>query len=196
MVIIGIAQEGQEREATMNGFSSLQSQSTLPLDSGGVGEIFLREYQYQVISDFFESLGNDFTRIILQAVCGSGKTCMAAAIIDWAVAQGWRVLFLAHRRELVHQCSEKLDRLGIEHGIIMAGEGASLMAGVQVASIQTLLARMRRGVLGLPPAELLVFDECHHNMAKTHLDLIKKYEGSILLGLTATPCRLDGRGLG
>ena len=180
----------------MHGSTNLQTQPSLPLDSGVVDEIFLREYQYQVISDFFESLDNDFTRIILQAVCGSGKTIMAAAIIDWAVAQDWPVLFLAHRRELVHQCSNKLDLIGIEHGIIMSGESASLVADVQVASVQTLLARMRRGVLGLPPAKLIIFDECHHNLARTHHDLIKKYEGAIILGLTATPCRADGRGLG
>jgi len=179
----------------MNGLTSLQIQPTLPLDSE-VDEIVLRDYQTQTISKFFESLDKEFTRILLQAACGSGKTVIAAMIIKWAVSKGWRVLFLAHRRELVNQCSDKLNRIGIGHGIIMAGKSASLMADVQVASVQTLLARMRRGVLSLPPAELIVFDECHHNMAKTHRDLINKYEGSILLGLTATPCRTDGRGLG
>ncbi len=159
-------------------------------------EISERDYQKQVLSDFFKSLDSDYLRIILQAVCGSGKTVMAALIIRWAVEQNWRVLFLAHRRELVHQCSDKLARIGIKHGIIMAGESGGLSHDTQVASVQTLLARKRRGTLSLPPAELVIFDECHHNLSRTQHDLIKNYEGSVVLGLTATPCRTDGRGLG
>lgn len=176
----------------MSGFHS--HQPTIPLV--GETEISPRGYQLETIAKFFQALDRGVSRIILQAECGAGKTINAALVIRWAVAQNMRVLFLAHRRELVHQSADKLDRLKIDHGVIMAGKSASLMSGVQVASVQTLLARMRSGVLALPQAELVVFDECHHNMSKTHSELIEQYGDSIVLGLTATPCRSDGRGLG
>jgi superfamily II DNA or RNA helicase len=68
---------------------------------------------------------------------------------------------------------------------------------VQVAAVQTL---HRRAIVGeammLPPADLLVIDECHHCPAMTYQKIVDAYPGAILLGLTATPCRGDGRGLG
>ena len=68
---------------------------------------------------------------------------------------------------------------------------------VQVASIQTLHARaIHTGRMDLPPADLLVIDECHHAPAETYRKIIDAYPDAILLGLTATPCRGDGRGLG
>jgi superfamily II DNA or RNA helicase len=68
---------------------------------------------------------------------------------------------------------------------------------VQVASVQTLTARAIRGsAIELPPADLVIVDEGHHSMAETYRKVIDKYPDAILLGLTATPCRKDGRGLG
>ena len=71
------------------------------------------------------------------------------------------------------------------------------MERVQVAAIQTLHARaIRRERMELPPADLLVVDECHHCPAQTYRKIIEAYPDAMLLGLTATPCRGDGRGLG
>ena len=50
--------------------------------------------------------------------------------------------------------------------------------------------------MDLPPADLLIIDECHHAPAETYQQIIDAYPDAILLGLTATPCRGDGRGLG
>src|ERR1019366_4138471 len=70
-------------------------------------------------------------------------------------------------------------------------------AVLQVASISTLHARAIRGTrLALPAADLLVVDECHHATARTWRAIIDAYPAAVLLGLTATPCRGDGRGLG
>jgi superfamily II DNA or RNA helicase len=160
-----------------------------------ITEIRLRDYQMDVISKV-ESALEKIQRVLLQAPCGSGKTVMAAELIHRAVDRGERVLFLAHRRELVFQCSDKLKRFDIDHGIIMAGKQPSFLPDVQVASIQTLTARIKRGTVTPPPADLLVFDECHHSVAKTHLALVDYYEYANVIGLTATPVRGDGRGLG
>jgi DNA repair protein RadD len=49
---------------------------------------------------------------------------------------------------------------------------------------------------GATTVDLLVIDECHHCPATTYRKIIDSYPDAILIGLTATPCRGDGRGLG
>ena len=85
----------------------------------------------------------------------------------------------------------------VSHEIIQAGFHGRPLELVQVASIQTLWARaIHRGTMDLPPVDLLVVDECHHTPAGTYRKIIDAYPNATLLGLTATPCRGDGRGLG
>ena len=122
---------------------------------------------------------------------------IAAEFIRQAVARGQRVLFLAHRRELIHQAHHKIYDLGIDAGIILAGHPSRLGEQVQIASIQTLWARaVRTRKIELPSADLVVIDEAHYCRAKTYRKLIEAYPKAIILGMTATPCRGDGRGLG
>jgi DNA repair protein RadD len=155
-------------------------------------------FPFQVdISARFECLvAQGERKILLVAPTGSGKTVIAAAI----VAAGTRdVLVVAHRREIVRQTSDKLIKRGVEHGIIQAGDDDKLRswAATQVASIQTLHARaIRSNSMTMPPADLLIIDEAHHACAMTYSKVIATYPNAILLGLTATPCRGDGRGLG
>ena len=144
-----------------------------------------------------EQVASGKRRLILQANTGAGKTCIACMMIDSAVAKGKTVLFLAHSRELVHQCASKLRSIGIRCGVIMAGEPMELHHAVQVASKDTLHARsVRRNRLELPPADLLYLDEAHRSTAKTWRGLVSKYPKAIVIGLTATPARGDGSGLG
>ena len=125
---------------------------------------------------------------------GGGKTVVASALINRAVERGQRVLVLTHRREILMQTSRKL---GIDHGLIQAGLTADLEHPVQIASIQTLLARcMRTDKLSLPAANLIVIDEAHHIRARTWNAILDQYPNAKRVGLTATPCRADGRGLG
>ena len=180
----------------LNYTSNHTRQNPLPLDKP-LPEIRLRDYQIETIAKVESALARDgILRVILQAPCGSGKTVMAAELIRRAVDRCERVLFLAHRRELVFQCADKLNRFGFDHAILMAGVKPSFIPDVQVASVQTLIARLKRGVVELPLAELIIFDECHHNVSKTHLELMEKYPDARVIGLTATPIRGDGKGLG
>ena len=104
---------------------------------------------------------------------------------------------LTHRREIIKQTTDKLHMNGIYPGIIMAGVQPRPLELVQVASIQTLWIRSQHSSkMELPRAELLVIDECHHAPAMTFRKIIDRYPEAVLLGLTATPCRGDGRGLG
>ena len=157
----------------------------------------LRNYQEQAIADLSQSLGKGNKRVILQAATGSGKTVMASSIVRRAVNKGNTVLFLAHRRELISQCSNKLSLFGINHGIIMAGQTNEAWHNVQVASVDTLRARaISSKRMRLPKADIVIIDECHRTLSNTYRKLIDEYEGNVVLGLTATPCRGDGLGLG
>jgi DNA repair protein RadD len=157
----------------------------------------LRPYQYDIINEFDACVASAIRSIIIVAPTGSGKTVIGSEIVRRAIADGKRVLFLAHRREIVKQTAAKLEANGIEHGLIMAGEATSPLDPVQVTAIQTLHARaVRRNKIALPPADLLIADECHYAPARTWMKIVEAYPNAILLGLTATPCRGDGRGLG
>jgi superfamily II DNA or RNA helicase len=81
----------------------------------------LRPYQTDVISRIWAAIDAAKRRILLVAPTGSGKTVIAGAIGADAVARGLRVLFLAHRRELIGQASRKLHAAGVDHGIILPG---------------------------------------------------------------------------
>lgn len=155
----------------------------------------LRPYQLGVIAEH-EAIP-DGEKVLIVAPTGSGKTVIAAEIIRRAVERGKRVLVLAHRREIINQTAQKLLDAGVHHGVILAGHGAHIHRPVQIASIATLWARgFRTETIQLPPADLLVIDECHHARARTYQKIIEAYPDAGLLGLTATPCRGDGRGLG
>jgi DNA repair protein RadD len=157
----------------------------------------LRPYQRWVIERLYARIAKGLRRILLVAPTGSGKTVIAAAVIAEAVAQSRRVVFLAHRRELITQASAKLYAAGVDHGIILAGFPPRLREPVQVASIATLHARaIRTDTIELPAADLVVVDEAHHATAATYRRLLEAYPAATIIGITATPCRGDGRGLG
>jgi DNA repair protein RadD len=157
----------------------------------------LRNYQVDVIAELRRVIETGKRRVILTAPTGAGKTTIAAKMTQAEVADGKRVLVLAHRREIIRQTSLKLSGYGVEHGIIQAGLVADPGQSVQVASIQTLWSRgMRRNTMAMPAANLLIIDEAHHCPSETYRKIIAEYPNAVLLGLTATPCRGDGRGLG
>jgi superfamily II DNA or RNA helicase len=123
---------------------------------------------------------------------GGGKTIVFAAITAGAVERGRRVLILVHRRELIRQASAKLTWAGVEHGVIAAGFEPSDHP-VQVASVQTLARRLK---LQTWQPDLIVVDEAHHAVAGTWSQILDHWPHALRLGVTATPVRRDGRGLG
>jgi DNA repair protein RadD len=157
----------------------------------------LRPYQTDVVARFHQAVADGKRRIIIIAPTGSGKTIVANDIIRDARAKLRKVVMLAHRREIVGQTSKKLHGSEIFHGIVQAGVEPRPLEPVQVGSIQTLYVRaIRTGKLELPSADLLIIDEAHHCPARTYQAIIDAYPDAVLLGLTGTPCRSDGRGLG
>ena len=155
--------------------------------------IELRPYQHLAIENLrvaIRSCTAGHKRILLQAATGSGKTIVACEMIRLALGKDKRALFIAHRKEIILQSSQKLDAFGIDHGIIMASHSRKNNHAVQVASIQTLTRREN------PEADLIIIDECHLSCSASYKQLIDAYPNAVVIGLTATPVRLDGRGLG
>ena len=154
----------------------------------------LRQYQLDFVASVLAAIEQAQHPLVV-APTGSGKTVIAAEIIR-ALGENKFVLVIAHRRELIRQTKKKLAEFGIKAGVILAGEPLDLTRRVQIASIQTISARYIRGGKELPPADVIFIDEAHHARARTYKKLIEMYPDARVAGLTATPCRKDGRGLG
>lgn len=153
--------------------------------------ITLRPYQEEAIEQTRALIRAGKRNILINAPTGAGKTLLGARILRGAYDKGSPTLFLAHRRELIEQSAAKIQDAGIsEYGIIMAGaKRDNRDALVQVASIQTLIRRE------LPPAKIVIIDEAHRAAAKTYRDIVANFPSAVILGLSATPERQDGKGL-
>jgi hypothetical protein len=146
----------------------------------------LRPYQERAI----ELLRERHTdRPLLCLPTGAGKTSVAAELIRACTARGRRAIFLVHRRELVKQALDRLAQFGLDPGCIAAGFKPAPHKLAQVSSIQTLDKRAHW------PASLVIVDECAHAASVSWTRVLSRYHGSTIVGLTATPMRLDGRAL-
>lgn len=153
----------------------------------------LRPYQESAVVGVYNEWQSGKRSVCLVAPTGAGKTRLGEEFVWRARQAGERVLWIAHRRELLRQAADRLRlRFGaLDVGMIAASEDSSPHARIQVATVQTLLAREQR-----PPATLIVFDEAHHYVADDWRELAASYSSARALGLTATPERQDGRPLG
>ena len=132
--------------------------------------------------------------VLMQSPTGSGKTVMATFIVMSAMSKGSTVWFVVPRRELLRQTSETFDEARIRHGIISAGFTPNPFAQVQIATSQTLIRRMRDG---MEAPKIVIVDECHFGGATTARVVDEcKARGAWVLGLSATPLRMDGKGMG
>jgi DNA repair protein RadD len=152
----------------------------------------LRDYQERCIAELRHSYATGHHAPILVLPTGCGKTKIFVEIAGSAARKGRRVLIVVHRRELLNQAVAKLADAGVSCGIIAAGVKPDPAHLVQVASIQTIVRRLDT----LPAFDLIVFDECHHAVAGQWRKLMNAQPKAKLLGVTATPARLDGKGLG
>lgn len=158
--------------------------------------MILRDYQQRLIDRIRAAEAAGHRRILAVLPTGGGKTACFSYLIREAVEDRQRTLLLAPRRELVHQAASTLHRFGVLSGVIMAGEPRNVMLPSQVASVDTIRARFSRrgGVAALPHADLVVVDEAHVFDTKARQEILDRY--GRILGVTATPARGDGRGLG
>jgi len=161
--------------------------------------IDLRDYQRASFDDVHAAFSEGSRSPLLVLPTGSGKTTVAAALIQHETAARGRALFLAPRRELVRQAADRLRAAGIEAGTVLAGADHLQVpdAPAQVASIDTLIARARHGRSPeLPDFSLVLVDEAHLIVTERRIQLLDRWQNARRVGLTATPVRRDGRALG
>lgn len=153
----------------------------------------LRDYQAHLVDEAREHIRAGCNAVLIQSPTASGKTVLVAHMLRNAASRGYRSWFNVHRRELVKQSVETLTNAAeLDVGIVAAGFPGDRKQAVQVCSIQTL--RGRRSML--PDPSLIIWDECHHLAAGTWSEIFQAYPNAAHIGLTATPERLDGVGLG
>lgn len=151
----------------------------------------LRDYQVGLIEQLREGYKAGHMRQLAVSPTGSGKTVLFSFICRSSVQRGQRAIVLAHRAEILTQIEATLDKVGVRHGAIQAGKPMT-SAPVLVASVQTLARRLDK----VTAPDLIIVDEAHHGVAGQYVDIMAAYSKSRVLGVTATPERLDGRGLG
>lgn len=154
--------------------------------------IVLRDYQESAVAEIRERYRDRRHRSVLFVMAtGAGKTVAFSYIVAASQKLGKRCLVLVHRRELVEQASRTFDGFGIEHGLIMSGRSGNRIA-VQIAMVGTVVRRLDK----IAPPDFIVVDEAHHALAATYRKIIDAFPTAKVLGVTATPQRTDGAGLG
>ena len=148
------------------------------------------EYQVPAINALREAL-KKFRRVLLQLPTGGGKTAIASFLAQEIAARGKVVYFNCHRVELVEQTSRTWRKYGIAHGFIAANRPAG-SANAFICSIDTLKNRL----MSTPEPDIAIWDEAHHLGAEGWEAIMDAWPNARHIGLSASPWRLDGSGLG
>ena len=175
----------------------------------------LRDYQINICSRVCEAFGQHRS-VMVQMPTGTGKTVVLAELVKRLLMkdEGLRILIVAHRRELIEQIKATVKRMGLnadnQSSLInnqnINSDQSSLINDqkinsnqsslinnqtITVESIQTISRRI--ATTEFSPS-LVVIDEAHHALAKTYKMMWDAWPNAKFLGLTATPCRLNGKG--
>ena len=151
-------------------------------------EIKLFDYQ-EDMKERIEKALRLHRSVMAQMPTGTGKTYLLTAVIDSFVSNNpkEKVWIVAHRRELVSQIDETVRKF---HSY-SASNTSSLLSSVKAVSIQWLSKHYDE--IEEEPG-MIVIDEAHHALAKTYKEMWERFPKAKILGLTATPCRLNGKG--
>ena len=151
-------------------------------------EIKLFDYQ-EDMKERIEKALRLHRSVMAQMPTGTGKTYLLTAVIDSFVSNNPKenVWIVAHRRELVSQIDETVRKFHF----YSASNTSSLLSSVKAMSIQWLMRHYDE--IEEEPG-MIVIDEAHHALAKTYKEMWKRFPKAKFLGLTATPCRLNGKG--
>jgi DNA repair protein RadD len=151
----------------------------------------LRDYQNTAVERVRSSYSGGSRRVLMVMPTGAGKTVTFAYVIASAAKRERDILILAHRAELLDQISAALNLAGVAYGVIAPGY-PDCDAPVQIASVATLARRLDRW---RDRFDFIVVDEAHHSVSPTWANVLASQPAAHILGVTATPERLDGRGL-
>lgn len=139
----------------------------------------LRPYQLNVIHRTRESFAEGYNRPLVVLPCGAGKTVCFAYMATNHVQKNTNntVWFMVHRKELIDQTLQTFSKMNLD------------MTNIQVGMVQSY-----KKMKGNPT--MIIFDEAHHSTANTWKRIIEEHQGVPLIGLTATPARMNGEPLG
>lgn len=158
--------------------------------------ITLRPYQEDAENRLISCYKQGAKAALLVLPTGGGKTVVFTDIIAKSVAKGNRVLVLTHREELLKQASRSLAAFNVPHGLIASGYTPAYYAPAQIASVQTLVNRIDHYKQTCSEPTFIIIDEAHHAVAGSWDTVLAAFPNAKVLGVTATPERLDGKGLG
>ncbi|MBQ2397295.1 MAG: translation initiation factor IF-2 N-terminal domain-containing protein [Bacteroidales bacterium] len=146
----------------------------------------------------FKEWQNGNKSVMMQMPTGTGKTMLFASIIKDLWDNSYdkrnmkRFLVLVHRKELVEQVQKTLyDKYGLAHGTIQSGKRDNEMYHIQVAMVQTLAREKRLNKWKDNEFDFIICDEAHHILADSYQKIRKAFPEAYLLGVTATPYRLN-----
>jgi superfamily II DNA or RNA helicase len=157
--------------------------------------LVLRDYQAQGLIKAKDEYRLGARRVVYVAPTGSGKGVLIAHVACSAARSAKRTLIVAPSIEIVRQSAAAIDRCGVRFGIIAAGVSCDESAPIQIATVATL-AQPRRIEHWRDHFDWIIADEAHHIVARTWSAIVCSQSRARVLGFTATPERLDGRGLG
>jgi superfamily II DNA or RNA helicase len=140
----------------------------------------LRPYQLQLVHDVAKAWRDGYMRPCIVAPCGAGKSIVVADMARRAAENHKQVLYLVHRQELCEQIADTFQTAGVN------------MDYVQIGMVQTITRRLRK----IPKPNLIITDENHHCLANSYRRIYDCFPDVRCVGVTATPVRLNGSGLG
>jgi len=152
----------------------------------------LRAYQKEIIHETRQYMKQGIKSILITSPTGSGKTILTASMLKTCASKNMSAWFIVHRVELIRQSIQAFHDVGVRHGIIASGFQEAKRLPIQIASMQTLARRLDR----YRKPQLIIYDECHHLPSGTWSKVFDHFPDAFHIGLTATPERLDGAGLG
>lgn len=160
-------------------------------------DVSLRDYQLENKCKVYDEWQHS-NSVMLQQPTGTGKTRLFASIVkDICVCSSElgssnKILIMAHRTELVNQIAQEIGRYGLDFGIIQADTEENKECQIQVASIQTLQRRIKNWKA--MAFRFIIVDEAHHITSVSYQKIVMTFPDAKVLGVTATPYRLDGEG--
>ena len=140
----------------------------------------LRPYQVDVVNRVHQAWAEGARAPCVVLPCGAGKSCIVADMARRTTWKGNRVLFLVHRKELVDQIVRTFIGWGVD------------MEYCTVGMVQTITRRLHK----MQPPSLIITDENHHSLAASYRRIYEAFPKAYRVGVTATPVRLNGDGLG
>lgn len=149
-----------------------------------------RAYQQELIDGARNAFRQGHMRVLLVSSTGSGKSIVIGAIAKGLSDNSNDTLILAHRSRLIKQLLGTMRKFEVVSMWIRGS--AKLRYFVRLGMVETIRRRLKK----LPAPKYIIIDEAHHSLSAQYLEIIKHYPDARVIGLSATPERTDGKGLG